>query len=284
MTLERVRIILVEPAGPLNVGSVARVMKNMGLDRLWLVNPKCDRTGEEARLMAVHGADILESAQEVATLPEALAGCHRAIATTARRRDLPIKLESPRVALPWLLEDGVTSALIFGPEDRGLNNIELNYAQRFISIPSSPKYPVLNLAQAVAICCYELYQFTIDREEERGERFEVREETEGDFAEAAIDNKLPFPSLTLPIPHSPLPTPSETASLDVLEAYFQHLEIVLLKIGYLYPHTAIARMEKFRRLLHRASPTPEEVKMLRGILRQTEWALQFLARTVNDGE
>ncbi|MCP2730987.1 RNA methyltransferase, partial [Limnofasciculus baicalensis] len=173
MTLERVRIILVEPAGPLNVGSVARVMKNMGLHQLWLVNPKCDRFSKEARLMAVHGGDILESAQEVATLPEALVGCHRAIATTARRRDLPIKLEPPRVALPWLLEEGVTSALIFGPEDRGLNNIELNYAQRFIGIPSSPEYPALNLAQAVAICCYELYQFTISREESRGEMLEI---------------------------------------------------------------------------------------------------------------
>lgn len=279
MTLERVRIILVEPAGPLNVGSVARVMKNMGLDRLWLVNPKCDRNSKEARLMAVHGGEVLESAQEVATLPEALAGCHRAIATTARRRDISIKLEPPRVALPWLLEDGVTSALIFGPEDRGLNNIELNYAQRFVGIVSSPEYPALNLAQAVAICCYELYQFTIGREEERGERFEVREETERDFAEAAIGNQLPIPSLTFPTP-----PPTETVSLDVLEAYFQHLETVLLKIGYLYPHTAIARMEKFRRILHRASPSPEEVKMLRGILRQTEWALQSLPRTVNDGE
>ena len=280
MTLE-VRIILVEPAGPLNVGSVARVMKNMGLDRLWLVNPKCDRNSKEARLMAVHGADLLESAKEVATLPEALVGCNRAIATTARKRDLPIKLESPRAALPWLLEDGVTSALIFGPEDRGLNNIELNYAQRFITIPSSPKYPALNLAQAVAICCYELYQFTIGREETRGERLELTEETEESFAEAAIGNHSP-----LPTPHSPLPTPppTETATLDVLEAYFQHLETVLLKIGYLYPHTAIARMEKFRRLLHRASPSPEEVKMLRGILRQTEWALQSLPRTINDGE
>ncbi len=286
MTLERVRIILVEPAGPLNVGSVARVMKNMGLNRLWLVNPKCDRTGEEARLMAVHGADILESAQVVATLPEALAGCHRSIATTARRRDLPIKLESPRVALPWLLEEGITSALIFGPEDRGLNNIELNYAQRFIGIASSPEYPALNLAQAVAICCYELYQFTICREETRGERLELTEETEGSFAEAAIGNHSPFPSpqSPFPSPHSPVPNPTETTTLDVLEAYFQHLETVLLKIGYLYPHTAIARMEKFRRLLHRASPSPEEVKMLRGILRQTEWALQSLPRTVNDGE
>lgn len=298
MTLNRVRIILVEPAGPLNVGSVARVMKNMGLEDLWLVNPKCDRKSEAAQLMAVHGGDVLESAKEAATLPEALAGCQRAIATTSRKRDIPIKQDPPRIGIPWLLEEGVTSALIFGPEDRGLNNIELNHAQRFISIPANPEYPSLNLAQAVAICCYELYQFTISREDGIGERFEGKPEMEGSLGEAAIGNQLPLPSLTapatenslppLPITHYPLPishtSPSETASLDVLEAYIQHLEAVLLKIGYLYPHTANSRIEKLRRLLHRATPTPEEVKMLRGILRQTEWALQFLPRSLNNGK
>jgi tRNA/rRNA methyltransferase len=249
--LARVRIILVEPAGPLNVGAVARVMKNMGLHQLVLVNPQCDPLGQEARQMAVHGVDILEAAQQMATLPDALTGCQRAIATTARARTLPTPLESPRTALPWLLEKEVASALIFGPEDRGLNNVELNYAQRFVCIPSSPEYPSLNLAQAVAVCCYELYQ-----------------STQAD---------------PLPTPYSLLPTPS-SAPLEVLEGYYKHLEAVLLKIGYLYPHTAPARMEKFRRLFNRATPTTEEVAMLRGILRQMEWALQFLPKSaVVDG-
>ncbi|NJL84416.1 MAG: RNA methyltransferase, partial [Chloroflexaceae bacterium] len=75
--LSALRIVLVEPAGALNVGSIARVMKNMGLQQLVLVNPQCDRLGEQARLMAVHGADILESAQEVSSLTEALHGCQR---------------------------------------------------------------------------------------------------------------------------------------------------------------------------------------------------------------
>ncbi|MFP4120416.1 MAG: RNA methyltransferase, partial [Coleofasciculus sp.] len=69
------------------------------------------------------------------------------------------------------------------------------------------------------------------------------------------------------------------APLDAIEAYFQHLEAVLLKIGYLHPHTATSRMEKFRRLYYRAMLTPEEVAMLRGILRQTEWAVQFMPRS-----
>lgn len=244
MTLANVRIILVEPAGALNIGSVARVMKNMGLNQLWLVNPHCNPRGSEARQMAVHGVDVLESAKQVATLPEALQGCQRAIATTARTRHLPTTLEPPRSALPWLLADTITSALIFGPEDRGLSNEELNYAQRFVCIPANPEYPSLNLAQAVAICCYELSQ-------------------------------LASPSSQTCHGTSLHPT----ASLDAIEAYFHHLEAVLLKIGYLHPHTATSRMEKFRRLYYRAMLTPEEVSMLRGILRQTEWAVQFMPRS-----
>jgi tRNA/rRNA methyltransferase len=205
--------------------------------------------------MAVHGADILEAAQQVATLPAALTGCQRAIATTARTRTLSTPLEPPRTVLPWLLEETVTSALIFGPEDRGLSNEELNYAQRFACIPSSSEYPSLNLAQAVAVCCYELYQ------------------SAQSLMQVETQNLFPTPdSLTEAVP------------IEALEGYYKHLEAVLLKIGYLYPHTAPARMGKFRRLLNRAMPTSEEVAMLRGILRQMEWALQFQPKSVvSDG-
>lgn len=239
--LATVRIVLVEPAGALNVGSVARVMKNMGLKQLILVNPQCDRASDQARQMAVHGIDVLEAAQEVATLPEALVGCQRAIATTARSRTLPTKLEHPADALPWLIAEDVDTALIFGPEDRGLNNQELNYAQRFVAIPANPEYPSLNLAQAVTVCCYELYQ-------------------------ASQTSSVSSPEVTL--------NDNPLASLDLLEGYYQHLASVLLKIGYLYPHTEQSRMEKFRRLYHRANLTTEEVAMLRGILSQIEWATE----------
>ena len=240
--LADIRIILVEPAGALNVGSVARVMKNMGLEKLVLVKPDCDPLGEEARRMAVHGVDVLENAQIVENLPEALQGCQRAIATTARSRSLLTPLELPREALPWLLGENLTSALIFGPEDRGLNNIELNYAQRFVGIPANPEYPSLNLAQAAALCAYEMYQAAI------------QQENQPPTTESSFD-----PSLA-------------PATLDSLEGYYQQLESVLLKIGYLYPHTAASRMEKFRHLFNRANLSHQEVAMLRGILSQVEWA------------
>jgi tRNA/rRNA methyltransferase len=243
MGLAPVRIVLVEPAGARNVGAIARVMKNMGLAHLVLVNPQCDPIGTEARHMAVHAADLLTQAQIVATLPEALQGVHRAAATLGRESDR--LLESPRQVAPWLLEragglvgpeDQCRSALIFGAEDHGLSTDELKYAQRFVMIPASADYPSLNLAQAVGICCYELQQ---------------------------CSGQAPVQSAAADPP----------AALDQLEAFYQTLEARLLQIGYLHPHTAHRRMAKLRRLLLRAQPTALEVTMLRGIMRQLAWAL-----------
>jgi tRNA/rRNA methyltransferase len=240
-SLAHIRIVLVEPAGPLNVGSIARVMKNMGLGELVLVNPRCDRLSEEARLMAVRAADVLESAREVTTLAEALVGCVKAIATSGRdRATFTTPLETPRAALPWLLDS--PSALIFGREDCGLTNAEMNHAQRLIQIPSSDEYSSLNLAQAVAVCCYELA--------------------------SSQESRVIAPS---PLPHSP---PLPLVPIEDLEGYYQQLESLLLEIGYLYPDTAPSRMKKFRKLLNRAYPTTSEVAMLRGILRQMAWALK----------
>ncbi|NJL02938.1 MAG: RNA methyltransferase [Spirulinaceae cyanobacterium SM2_1_0] len=253
MTLATIRIILVEPLGALNVGSVARVMKNMGLSQLVLVNPQCDPDSEPAQQMAVHGRDVLAQAVQVASLPEALQGCQRAIATTMRDRATsrqeshyrPRPLESPRQVLPWLLAEPMApGALIFGREDRGLSNAELDYAPRWLGIPTHAVYPSLNLAQAVAICAYELYQLTLE--------------------------PTPAPS--------PLPETGEPASLDALEDYYQHLEHLLLHIGYLYPHTAAARLAKLRRIGQRASLSAEEVALLRGMLRQVEWAIAHADR------
>ncbi len=241
--LAGVRIVLVEPAGPLNVGAIARVMKNLGLQQLVLVNSQCDPLSAEAKLMAVHAVDILEAAIGVATLPEALQGCQRAIATTARVRTLSSALEHPRTALPWLITaSGKDVALIFGPEYRGLSNEELNYAQRFVRIPSSHSYPSLNLATAVAICCYELSVCA-----QEGQLSADITSVTGDYA-----------------------------SLDVLEGYYQQLEALLLKIGYLYPHTAPSRMGKFRQMFNRARLEKAEVSMLRGILTQIEWVISTL--------
>jgi tRNA/rRNA methyltransferase len=249
-SLSRIRIILVEPAGARNVGSVARILKNMGLGRLVLVNPSCDHLSAEAQHMAVHAADILNQTQICHSLVDALSGTHRVIATLGRFSDRLVEL--PRQALPWLLaqeqEQNLEAALIFGREDHGLSNAELQYAQRYVSIPASSEYLSLNLAQAVGICAYELYQ-------------------------AAGD--------TAAFPYGQQPPP-QPATLDQLEAYFQQLEALLLHIGYLYPHTARSRMGHLRSLLQRAEPSCHDVAMLRGMLRQVEWALQHAGQSQSE--
>ena len=266
MDLKRIKIVLVEPAGALNVGSIARVMKNMGLSNLVLVNPQCDRHSDDARKMAVHAVDILENAAIAESLPDALAGCQLAIATTARSRSLATQFESPRQGLKWLLNPDLTSALIFGPEDRGLSNNELKYAQKFICIDSNPDYPSLNLAQAVAVCAYELYQANLNSTIDNSETCAnlQKRESSNSGGQSGFESSLNSPPLNSALVNN--------APLEVLEAYYQHLETVLLDIGYLYPHTARARMDKFRRIYNRANLSSDEVAMLRGILRQIQWS------------
>ena len=236
-SLAHIRIVIVEPSGALNVGSVARVMKNMGLSDLVLVTPRCDHLGDEARLMAVHAPEILEKAQVVEDLPTALRGCQKTIATTGQPRELSTPMETPKQVLPWLLEDEAPSAIIFGREDNGLTNTELNHAQRFLCIPTGSTYTSLNLAQAIAVCCYELRSLS-----------------------------------TAPI-QQPNSSNQDLADRQALEGYYKHLEELLLKIGYLQPHTTEARMNKFRTLYNRNQLTQAETSMLRGILRQTAWAI-----------
>jgi tRNA/rRNA methyltransferase len=240
-SLQQLNLILVEPAGPLNVGSVARVMKNMGLTQLVLVNPRCHLQDPLARQMAVHGADILDQARVVGSLGEALTGCQRVVATTGRQQPQAQRLEWPEAVLPWLLptnpQEQLRSALIFGPEDRGLSNEELIQAQRWIRIPTSDTYPSLNLAQAVAVCSYLLHRLAV----------------------------------TAP---SPVSRPADPpADWQQRQGFCQDLEAILLKIGYLYPHTAAPRMAKLRQLLDRSDPNSQELAMLRGVLRQINWAL-----------
>ncbi|MGG6296253.1 RNA methyltransferase [Leptolyngbya sp. AN02str] len=248
--VRQIRVVLVEPAGPLNVGSVARVMKNMGLQQLVLVNPQCDPLGEDARRMAVHGHDVLEAAQIVPSLAIALADCRRVVATTGRdRSSLNLPLDSPRTGLPWLLAPGATTgAIVFGREDSGLTNEELNLAQRWVQIPVSDVYPSMNLAQAVGVCCYELRLACIP------------------VAPSTCATVSPVDSL---------PDWSQAADLaprEQLEGFYLDLQDLLLSIGYLYPHTASQRMEKIRQLYNRAYPTENDVALLRGMVRQMRWA------------
>ena len=236
MEFDHIRIILVGTAGPLNLGSVARAMKNFGLYHLTLVAPQCDPLSSDARKMAVHAQDVLNQAKTCDSLVEALAGCSRVLATTTKSRMAPVSLEPPDLAIPWLLEIEQPVALIFGSEESGLSNEELQLAQRWMCLPTHPNYPTLNLAQSVVLCCYELFRYGVE--------------------------------------HQPIPPPEPSATIDAMEGYLEHFSSLLLEIGYLYPHTRNSRMEKFRHLLHRSQPSSAELAMLRGVISQMEWALK----------
>ncbi|MEY3735394.1 MAG: hypothetical protein RLZZ624_452 [Cyanobacteriota bacterium] len=245
-------VVLVEPAGPLNVGSVARLCANFGIQELRLVAPRCDPNGEEARMMAVHGGALLAAAVTFDTLAGAVADCRRVLATSGRSEPEPQPVLPPDRGLHWLLaaEAEAPAALVFGREDRGLSNDELLLAGRVVRIGTGSDYPSLNLSHAVAVLLHELH----------GQRLQ-RARPEPAPTAAGLAAAL--------MPPAPGPDPARRADL---EATLSDAEALLLEAGFLYPHTAHARMAKVRGLLQRAQINSEEVALLRGMVRQLRWA------------
>jgi tRNA/rRNA methyltransferase len=160
-TNKNIKVVLVEPAGPINVGSVARLRENFNVNELRLVSPKCDYLAQEAKKMAVKGVKILEKAKVYEDINPAVADCSRIIATCGRKEHGEIPLYSNKEALTWALQSKreETIALVFGREDRGLSNEELLKANKVISLNTSNNYPSLNLSHAVAIVLHQLNQF-----------------------------------------------------------------------------------------------------------------------------
>ena len=254
-------MVLVEPAGPRNVGSVARLCANFEVAELRLVAPRCDHRGDEARQMAVHGTPVLERARVFPSLATALADCRRVVASSGRRHGEPLPMHPPARALGWLLNSIAPSqgsrpgaadpvALVFGREDRGLSNAELLQAGRLVWIDTGASYGSLNLAQAAAILLHQSHQLR---------------QTPAGRADGAA-HRVPEAGGQVPVP--------EPSARGPLEAMLTDAEALLLEVGFLYPHTAAARMAKLRALLQRAQPGSEEVALLRGMVRQLRWASQ----------
>lgn len=158
--LENVRIVLVRPIRSGNVGAAARIMRNMGIDDLVLVAPACDHLDDQGEGFAMRAKDLLENARIVPDIETALADCAKTFATTGKaglyRRQAAA---TPREAAPQALDvaaSGGRVAIAFGPEDRGLIKEEILLFDEVIEIPGNPAYPVLNLASAVVVLCYEL--------------------------------------------------------------------------------------------------------------------------------
>ena len=233
-------VVLVEPAGPLNVGSVARLCANYEVSQLRLVAPRCDPNDPQARLMAVRGGPQLQGAQCFERLADALADCRRVLACSGRRENQERPHLAPAEALAWLLEPqpgpaGV--ALVFGREDHGLHNDELDQAGQLLRIPTGASYGSLNLSHAVAICLATLEQQRLSTS-----------------------------------PSSKVSSSSPLPPQGALEATLTDAEALLLEVGFLYPHTARSRMAKLRQLLLRAEASADDVALLRGMVRQLRWA------------
>lgn len=155
----QVRIVLVEPLEAGNVGAAARAMKNFAFTDLWIVGGKTERTDNVSAWWAVGAIDVVENATRVDTLEEALVDCHLTVATTAiRGRQVYDSLTPPDVArlAEEQLGDEHRIAIVFGREKWGLTGREVMLCQRTASIPTWPEFPTMNLAQSVAIFCYEL--------------------------------------------------------------------------------------------------------------------------------
>ncbi|MEJ2290953.1 MAG: RNA methyltransferase [Deinococcales bacterium] len=244
------RIVLVRSKDSANVGAAARAMKNFGLDDLVLVAPRC-RIDARARALASHAGDVLDGARVVASVAEAIGDLRFVLGTSARRRDnesLPVWL--PRQAAPHA--QGSDVAILFGPEDHGLSNEELDLCQGYVSIPTAD-YASLNLAQAVLLVAYEVHLAR------------PREGRSEAGPHAAVDG----PSAQLGVP----PT-VERAPREQLERFYAQLVDAFHLIGYTDAQRERAILRLYRGIFDRVALTPREVAALRGLVSQVAWAAE----------
>ncbi|ARU87630.1 tRNA (cytosine(32)/uridine(32)-2'-O)-methyltransferase TrmJ [Pseudomonas sp. M30-35] len=242
--LQNIRVVLVNTSHPGNIGGAARAMKNMGLSRLVLVDP-IDFPSHEADARASGASDILQSAQIVGTLEEALAGCNLVLGTSARDRRIPWPLLDPRecgVAACEQALEGADVALVFGREYAGLTNEELQRCQFHVHIPSDPEFSSLNLAAAVQVLAYE-----------------VR------MAWLAAQNK---PTKVAKLETTAMLN-TQLVTADELESFYAHLQKALEEIGFLDPENPRHLMSRLRRLYGRNNISRAEMNILRGILTET---------------
>jgi TrmH family RNA methyltransferase len=226
-----IRIVLVEPNHPGNIGATARAMKNMGLRELHLVRPKFFPNADAtARASGAH--DLLEEARVHEQLDDAIADCGLVVGTSARQRHLPWELVEPRECAVQIARAAATNpvAVVFGPERYGLSNEDLARCNLLATIPTAAEYSSLNLAMAVQVFAYEIL-------------LAVR---------AGAPAQPPF--------EVPLASAEEMARL------YRHIEEVLEEIDFRDRTGGGHLMARIRRLFNRAQLDQNEMNILRGIL------------------
>ena len=244
MSLDNVVIILSGSKYPGNVGSAARAMFNMGLERLVLAAPQCT-INEESYRMAKSGKPILESAKICKSVKSALKGIRFLVGTTGKSGGYRTPAHSPRSLVPKILAHAAQQkvGILFGPEDTGLVDDDLQFCQMLIRIPTQHKGHSINLAQSAMIVCYELLLGSLEREPARVVRL---------------------------------------ASLEQVEAMYAQLEKALLDIGFLQPQNARHMMFSLRQMLGRAGLESPDIGILRGIARQIAWYAEVRPKQKQD--
>ncbi len=249
MCLDGIRVVMVQTTHPGNIGAAARAMKTMGLSQLVLVAPS-HFPHAEATALASGAADILARARVVATLDEALADVALAVATSGRSRHLPWPHVDARTGAQRMLQESLRHpvALVFGREDRGLTNEELQSCHLHIGIPSDPDYGVLNVAAAVQVLAYELRMAWLQSQDQS----------------AAGGRQMPLWQV---------PWDEELATHAEVEQFFRHFEQVLARVGFLSVQNPRPMLLRLRRMFLRIRPDRLEHNLLRGLLKDVEKAL-----------
>jgi tRNA (cytidine32/uridine32-2'-O)-methyltransferase len=234
MFLSNIRIVLVRPTHPGNVGATARAMKNMSLHHLYLVAPE-DFPSADATDRAAGADDVLENAVICASLDEALKDCHLVIGTSARPRRIEWPALDPESCARRLVDGAQQGpvALLFGQERTGLLNAELDRCHFVVTIPADSNYSSLNLACAVQILAYEIHLAGLSGPSAR-------------LADAREGSRL--------------------ASDEDMQRFYHHMEEVLQLIGFLDPANPRRLMRRLMRLFNRAELDHNEMNILRGIL------------------
>ncbi len=238
MNPDNIDIVLVHTTHSGNIGGVARAMKNMGLHRLTLVSP-LEFPASEATWRAASAADVMENARIVDALEEAIADCQFVVGTSARERRIPWPVQDARRCAERIASHSSNErvAVLFGREDRGLLNEELQHCHLHCHIPTHESYASLNLAMAVQIVAYEL------RMAQLGEATNLAEDAHWD---------TPF------------------ATTEDMDRFYEHLESTLVDIEFLKPEAPRQLMRRLRRLYNRVRLDEMELNILRGILSETQ--------------
>ena len=232
-------VVLVEPNGPINVGSIARLCSNFEVNELRIVSPKCDVFSLEAKKMALKGQTYIDNCKIFNSIEQAIYDCNLVLASCGRI-DLSneIECEPPEAISKWIasFKEINNLGILFGREDRGLSNKELLFANKIFNIQTSQNYPSLNLSHSVSIILYELNKYSTNNLKKDAQVFNL------------------------------------ASSKEIFESFIE-VEKMLIRIGYLLEHTSDSKISKFKKFIKKAKTSSHEINILRGIIHQINWFL-----------